>query len=78
MREFDRLPEALRQWLASAVLPWRPRSVKRAYDKAILQTRDQISALRELDQLEARLVAKDVRMVWGVDHPSAADDAGIS
>ena len=71
MREFDRLPGELRAWLASAVLPWRPGSVRRAFDKAVAQTRDPRLALAELDRLEARLVAKDVHRVWGRDHPQA-------
>lgn len=71
MREFDRLPAELRRWLASAVLPWRPRSVRRAFDRALARTQDRASALAELDHLQERLVAKDVRNVWGQDHPCA-------
>ena len=35
MREFDRPPAERRAGLASAVLPWQRRSVRRAYDKAV-------------------------------------------
>lgn len=72
MRDFDRLPVELRTWLAAAVLPWRPRSVRIAFDKAVLRIRDKASALRELDDLQARLVARDVCTVWGPDYPHSA------
>ncbi|MDJ1006371.1 MAG: DUF6525 family protein [Paracoccaceae bacterium] len=71
MREYDRLPEELRRWLATAALPWRPRSVRRAFDKAVARTQDQTSALKELDILQARIVARDAGVVWGADHPDA-------
>lgn len=71
MREYDRLPAELRLWLAAAVLPWRPKSVRRAFDKALDRTRDTRSALAELDRLQARLIARDARAVWGGDHPDA-------
>ena len=35
MLEFDRLPRELRVWIASADLPWRPRSVQKAFDRAM-------------------------------------------
>lgn len=76
MREFDRLPPELRAWLASAVLPWRPRSVRRAFDKAVARTRDKTSAIKELDRLQEQLIARDAHKVWGQDHPHAIQDAG--
>ena len=76
MREFDRLPPELRSWLATAVLPWRPRSVRRAFDKAVARTRDKTSAIKELDRLQEQLIAKDARKVWGQGHPHAIQDAG--
>ncbi len=69
MRDFDRLPAELRAWLAAAVLPWRPRSVRRAFERAVAQTRDRAHALEELDRIQDRLVAKDAREVWGREHP---------
>lgn len=57
MQEFDRLPAELRAWLSQAVLPWRPRSVRRAFDSAYARTRDKNSALRELDRLQQQAVA---------------------
>ncbi len=59
MREFDRLPPVLRIWTSQAALPWRPRSVLRAYKKALVQTGDQGRALEELGRLEALQLAKE-------------------
>ncbi|MEM7546477.1 MAG: DUF6525 family protein [Pseudomonadota bacterium] len=72
MREYDRLPTELRHWLASASLPWRPRSVRRAFDQALSRTQDEAEALRELDRLQEHLIAKDASAIWGRDHPKAA------
>jgi len=72
MREYDSLPVELRVWLASAVLPWRPRSVRRTFDSLVARTQDTPRALEELDRLQARLVAKDARKIWGPHHPCAA------
>ena len=59
MREFDRLPPQLRHWLAYAALPWRPRSVRRAYDRALAQTGDPTYALAELERLQTVKLTKD-------------------
>ena len=59
MREFDRLPPLLRTWLANAALPWRPRSVQRAYKRALARTGNEASALMELERLQSRQLAKD-------------------
>ncbi len=74
MREFDRLPAELRSWLATAVLPWRPRSVRRSFSRALARTGDRALALAELDLLQQRLIARDARQVWGADHPCTALD----
>ncbi|MEL7343597.1 MAG: DUF6525 family protein [Pseudomonadota bacterium] len=71
MREYDRLPPELRAWLPSAALPWRPRSVQRAYERAVARTGDRHSALEELSRIERCNVAKDARAIWGPDHPAA-------
>ena len=71
MREFDRLPAELRRWLARAVLPWRARSVEQAYRRAMARTGDRDLALKELDCLEQRLVAKDASRVWHGAHPES-------
>lgn len=73
MRDFDALPPGLRRWLASAVLPWAPRSVGRAFDRALARTRDEARALAELDRVERRLVARDAACIWGREHPMAAE-----
>lgn len=71
MKDFDGLPRELRIWLASAALPWRPRSVRSAYEKAIRRTGDLPQALEELTRIEARLIAKDAQRIWGQAHPAA-------
>ena len=71
MLEYDQLPQELRVWVASAYLPWRPRSVQKAYDRAMLQTGSNKKALDELSRLQRRLISKDVEKVWGRDHPDA-------
>lgn len=71
MQEFDALPDALRTWTANAMLPWRSKSVKGAYDKAFAETGDTQAALDALDRLQRKLVAKDASRVWGDDHPDA-------
>lgn len=69
MREYDRLPIELRQWLSSAILPWRAKSVKQAYDKALSRTGDPAHAIKELDALQQRLIAKDAVKIWGEQYP---------
>ncbi|MEO1640744.1 MAG: DUF6525 family protein [Pseudomonadota bacterium] len=71
LRDFDSLPPELRVWIAGAELPWRPGSVRKAYEKAIAKVGDRDAALRELDRLEAALIAKDAANVWGTAHPEA-------
>jgi len=70
MREYDRLPAELRAWLATAALPWRPRSVRRAFDKALAETGDRAFALSRLNAMQERIVARDAATVWGPDHPA--------
>ncbi len=59
MREYDRLPPILCSWVSQAALPWRPRSVLRAYNTALARTGNQSRALDELRRLEAAQLAKD-------------------
>nr|WP_281244852.1 DUF6525 family protein [Albimonas pacifica] len=55
MAEFDRLPPALRRWLAEAALPWSPRSAARAWARARRASGgDEAAALAALDALQAR------------------------
>ncbi|MDE0589818.1 DUF6525 family protein [Halocynthiibacter sp. C4] len=73
MRDYDRLPRELRIWLSGAVLPWRPRSVRRAFDAALSRTGGVGPALAELDRIERNIVSKDARKIWGHDHPNATN-----
>ena len=66
MREFDRLPPILRSWVSQAALPWRPRSVLRAYNSALAKTGDQRRALEELRRLEAAQLARDTQIETAV------------
>ena len=72
MHEYDRLPADLRTWLSTAALPWSAKSVQKAFDKAYAKTRDRAKALRELDRLQTRLIAKDATQIWGQAHPEAS------
>lgn len=72
MREFDGLPQPLRAWVATAELPWRPGSVRRSYERALAETGTVDRALKELDRLQERLIAKDAKKVWGEVHPRAS------
>ncbi|WP_324368919.1 DUF6525 family protein [Amaricoccus sp.] len=58
MADYDRLPADLRVWLAAAALPWSPRSVARAFAKALARhPSDRAAALTELDRLQERRLA---------------------
>jgi hypothetical protein len=59
MTEFDRLPADLRRWLATAALPWSPRSAHRAYLHALSEVRAPQEALARLDALQAKRLARD-------------------
>ena len=59
MRDFDRLPKLLRDWLNSAALPWRPKSVQRAYNKALRQTGNSKLALEKLEKLQQQKLSVD-------------------
>ena len=73
MQEFDRLPAELRQWLASAALPWGARSVRRAYANALSRTGNSTDALQQLDRMQSRLLARDAKAVWGSGHPGMSE-----
>ena len=69
MRDFVRMPAELRLWIATAILPWRPRSVQRAFERAVARTQDRSLALREIDMIQQRMIARDARKVWGKAYP---------
>ncbi|MEL6609869.1 MAG: DUF6525 family protein [Pseudomonadota bacterium] len=69
MREYDGLPRELRAWMAQAHLPWGVRSVRSAYERALMRTGSIEDALASLDRAQARLLARDAAQIWGADHP---------
>ncbi len=55
MADYDRLPADVRAWLASAVLPWSPRSAARAFARALERRGgDRAAAIAALDALQRR------------------------
>lgn len=75
MREFDRLPAELRSWLATAILPWSPRSVSRAFHRAVAETQDRKAALDALTRMQRCAVARDAQSIWGPDPPFTQEAA---
>lgn len=73
MAEHDRLPADLRAFLHGALRPWSPRSVARAFARALAEAGgDRAEALARLRAREAAAVARDAAAVWGPLHPAAA------
>ncbi|WP_087213347.1 DUF6525 family protein [Yoonia vestfoldensis] len=68
MRDYDALPPPLRQWLATARLPWSPRSARRIWSK---HGGDATAALASLDRAERATLARDIPKTWGKSHPAA-------
>ena len=66
--DYDRLPSELRAWIANAELPWRPKSVLKAYERAYLKTGNRDKAMNELNCIQNRLVSKDAIMIWGKNY----------
>ncbi len=71
MSAHDALPAALRQWLHQAALPWSARSALRLWKRAMAETGDPQAARARLARAEARLLARDARVIWGPDYPAA-------
>ena len=71
MHEFDRLPQELRTWISTAELPWRPKSVRKTFDRMLSQTGSFEKAIEELNKVQQRLVSKDSKKVWGKEYPNA-------
>ena len=59
MHIYDTLPEALRRWLASAVLPWSPVSCKRIWDRARKAGVSADDAITALISAEQKTLAKE-------------------
>jgi len=73
MAQFDQLPRELRQWLATAILPWSAQSVLKHWKAALLRAGgDTQRACALLSELEARCIARDASRIWGALHPAAA------
>ena len=62
MKEFDRLPKLLREWLRGASLPWAPKSVYRAYNKALRQTGNSGLAIKKLEELQQQKLFIDQKI----------------
>ena len=62
MKEFDRMPKLLREWLNGALLPWAPKSVYRAYKKALKKNGDTKVALQHLDNLQQKRLSADQKI----------------
>ena len=59
MQEFDRMPKILRDWMNSAVLPWRASSVRRAYQKELIKSGDPDRALQYLNKLQKKRLCEE-------------------
>lgn len=63
MQAYDALPKGLRQWLASACLPWSPTSALKIWKQAGGST-DPIAACERLDAIERAMLQRDMA-IWG-------------
>jgi hypothetical protein len=61
MRDHDRLPPPLRLWATQALRPWCPRSLRRAFERALARTGSVEAALRRLEACEAATLAREGR-----------------
>ena len=60
MADYDRLPPALRRWLANAKLQWSPASARRAWRRALWKSWGrEAAALRIMDALEDAKLEQD-------------------
>nr|WP_299640753.1 DUF6525 family protein [uncultured Ruegeria sp.] len=62
MQVYDSLPSGLRQWLATASLPWSPVSAQKIWNRAG-GTRNPSAALMRLDAIEQAMLRRDAG-VW--------------
>jgi hypothetical protein len=63
LAEFDRLPPALRRWLAQAALPWSARSVRRLWGRVLRESGgDEARALARLDAIEAARLKRETAL----------------
>lgn len=73
MAEHDRLPPALRRWLAGAALPWSAASALRLWQKALQDGGCPERALACLSRAEQQSLAAEAPLVWGPGYPRPAD-----
>jgi len=59
MQAYDALPHPLRHWLASAALPWSPKSCKRIWDKARKNGLCPEEAIAALTRAEQKMLKRD-------------------
>ena len=82
MAEYDRLPPALRRWLANAKLQWSPASARRAWRRALWRSWGrEAGALAIMDALEEAKLEQDAyaqRMRGAGDRPRGAPRREIS
>lgn len=76
MADHDRLPPPLRAWAAEAALPWSAASLRRQWDRALSETGCPEAARARLSALEARVLAREAKAVWGAGHPAGQTFAG--
>jgi hypothetical protein len=69
MAAHDRLPPALRAWVAAAALPWSAQSVLAIWQRALRDTGSPDAARARLDAAEARMLAREAPQVWGPAYP---------
>lgn len=62
MKAYDALPFELRQWLASACLPWSPTSALRIWER-IGGAKNPVAAYSRLNEIEQSMLQRDAR-VW--------------
>jgi hypothetical protein len=58
MAQYDRLPPALRSWMAGAVLPWSAQSCLKIWDSEMSRRGSTQAALDRLTRAEQRLLHK--------------------
>lgn len=74
MRAHDKLPAALRCWLAQAALPWSARSVLKIWNEA-MKAGGEAAALDRLHRAERATLQREAPLVWGQGYPTLSPAA---
>ncbi len=69
MEAFDRLPPALRRWLAGAALPWSAESALRIWRRALEETGSEAAAAARCSAAERACLRREAPGLWGRGHP---------